>query len=407
MRYDVLLRIFPALVASMICLNTEAQTIKAGVLVVGASSGGYAAAIQSAHSGVKTILLDTARLTEPEVSTREALAGSGVFNAFVKRIEGVQRFSQRLDQPISREFALTIFKAWTDTVANLKVLRGRNIVQLEREGKTWRVILSDQGQVKCDALVDATENASVLIKSGGKYYTDSNQLNPVAYGDLRYRTSVAILPRVGIHPPVLPLKALTTSKENFFVTGNQEVGFSMSQGQAAGAAAAFCSFFKSRETKLNVRAIQNELINYGSDIFRFQDVALQDSNGLAIQTIGLTGILRGKKRGTVFCFMPDSAVSFDEIRDPVKEYYSRSQIWFLDNKGKNMSIGDLVSLIKFVAYRGKELDRELERGWVKSLKLSGRYDPGRGITRREFAVLVNSYMQPFKVNIDLSGRLKR
>ncbi len=386
---------------------TVGQTIKAGVLVVGANSYGFSAAIQSAHSGVKTIMVDEGSISEVNIDAQEMTGGSGIIKTLIERIEKVQRFPVKKDQPIAPSFAATIFNAWADTVKNLTVLKSKKITRIERDGKYWKTTLSDNSLIRTEAVVDASKDYKTLMTANGKYYPDSNRLSDTAYKDKRFRTGVAIINKSSVKPSTYPLKALTSSKDNFFVCGNRQLGFNMTQAQAAGAAAAFCSFFKTDQRKLNVRTIQNELTNYGARLLSFDDIGSTDAHFIAIQSMGLTGLLKGASGASEFLYMPDSTVSTTEIRDTMKEYFSRSQIWFLDKSSSRMTVKDLLSLIKFVAYRGKELDSEVAKAWNSTLKLSGVFSQDLVLTRRQFAVLLNTYIQPFKVSVDLDGKLKR
>jgi hypothetical protein len=201
--------------------------------------------------------------------------------------------------------------------------------------------------------------------------------------------------------------------QNFILAGrlpvaktSEAVGpATMTVGQAAGASAAFCSFFKTTSNNLGVRTIQAELFLYKSWLVPFTDIAYADSNFAAIQRIGVTGLLKGKTVAGKLLFQPDSMVSADDIRVPMREFYSRSQIWFADHKLDRFTIEDVLSLIKFNASRGEELNAEVEKAWKKSFRFNSEFDLKRLVTRREFAVLADAYLKPFNVRADLRGNL--
>jgi hypothetical protein len=100
-----------------------------------------------------------------------------------------------------------------------------------------------------------------------------------------------------------------------------------------------------------------------------------------------------------------STVSTEELRLPMREFYSRSQIWFADHDAEAMTIEDAISLFMFTAARGEELKREIEQGWKESFKFSSEFDLKRQISRGEFAVLADRYLQPFNVRVDFAGNL--
>lgn len=383
------------------------QTIKTGVLVVGAGPAGLSAAIQSAHSGVKTLLIDRGTIESVMLAPEDRVFRTGMYATFIKRVEAAQKYPVTKNQTFSPAFAATIFRAWTDTVKNLTVMKKVAVNSIRKEGKSWEVILSNKREIKADVIVDAASDNSIsALVSPGAADAKIAPADSVPYASKKYRTGVAVLSESG-WPVTLPAQTLISDTENFVLTGNKQTSSNLYTGQAAGALSAYCSFFKKTTKDLNVRLIQSELMGFGANLMRLDDIAENDSNALAIQSVALTGILKGKASEGKFCFMPDSTVSSEEIKLPVKEYYSRSQIWFLDNKADKLTLKDALSLIKFTASRGEELNREVEKAWNTSFKLRGKFDLAKPVTRRELAVLFNAYLKPFNVFVDISGELKR
>ncbi|WP_374165972.1 FAD-dependent oxidoreductase [Arcticibacter sp. MXS-1] len=381
------------------------QTVKTDVLVVGATPAGLAAAIQSAHSGVKTLLIDNGNFEELRLSAEEAKVRSGIYAQFIRRVEIAQKFAYNDNQKLSPAFVASIFKAWADTVKNLTISAKTNVNNIRKDGKIWSAELSGKRTVKADVVVDASENEYVSAMAAVK--RASGLPDSIPYHTKKYRTGIALIPSGQVFPATLPLVNLTGDPENFLFSSASGAVAGTATGQAAGAAAAYCAFFKTTSKKLNVRVIQSELLSFGAHLLAFDDIARKDSNAAAIQSIALTGILKGKMVGGKLLFLPDSSVSTAEIVSPVKEYFTRSQIWFLDNSAERLTLKGVLNLIKFVASRGEELNREVEKGWTSSLKLPGKFDAQRVATRREFAVLFNAYVKPFSVAVDLDGNLKR
>lgn len=383
--------------------------VKTGVLVVGYTPAGISAAIQSAHSGVKTVLADPGEFESLSLTDDDKKIFSGTYELFTKRVEGAQKYPVTPTQVFSPSFTGLIFKAWADTVKNLSLMKKASVKSIKKEGKNWLLVLSNKKEVKADVVIDATNDGYVATLAGVKFSTPARDASAgdAVYSSNIYRTGVAILNRVGFQPATLPLKDLISATENFIVPGNRIYPPTLAIGQAAGATGAYCSFFKTSTQKLNVRLIQSELIGYKSRLIHFDDVTDRDSNIVQIESVALTGILKGKMIGGKFCFLPDSSVSSEEIKLPVKELYSRSQIWFLDNHSSGLTLKEVLSLMKFTASRGDELNREVEKGWRSSLKLPGKFDLNRPVTRRELAVLFAVYLKPFNVMIDMEGNLKR
>lgn len=384
-----------------------AQKLKGGVAVFGTGPGAYAAAIQSAHSGVKTILIDEKNFTSLNLTAADTIYRKGVYANFLKRADSLKKKPEFAGKTIlSPEFAAKVFKSWADTVKNLTLLSGAIVKEIKRDGKNWEIEFKDKRFLKANVIVDVS-GTGVIQKLAGVKSTSAAPVAAGAYVNKLYRTGVVALPESNILPNTLPLSALTDANtENFISLGKGNVPSTILAGQAAGAAAAYCSFFNTTTKSLNVRLIQAELLSYKSQLVKFTDIALADSNSLSIQRIAVTGILKGKMSGADFLFMPDSTVTINDIKAPVREYYSRSQIWFLDKKTENLTVGDAIGLIKFTANRGDELNKEIEKSWNASLRLKGKFELKRLITRREFAVLVDTYMKPFDRTVDMTGNLK-
>lgn len=391
---------------ALLCLlygyNSFAQKIKAGVAVFGTSPAGIAAAIQSAHSGVETVLIDQGTFDLVNLTPEDKVYKIGIYKQFLQRVDSVQKNSNvKNNESLIPAYAATLFKGWTDTVKNLTVIKKAVVREIKRDGKNWEISFTDRRELKALAIVDATTGSQIARKAG--ISPKKSATNRTIYSDKIYRTSVAIPGTQASHLPVSELFA--DSVENFLLFG-ENVSPTLLTGQAAGAAAAYCAFFDVTNEKLDIRKTQAELIAFNSQFIRFDDISISDSIALSIQKIAVTGVLKGRPIGTKLLFNPDSTVSSEEIRLPLKEYYTRSQIWFLDNKTDKITLKDALSLIKFTANRGKELDKEVEKGWNTSLKLSGKFDMNKVLTRKELARLFDLYLKPFDRAIDLKGNLK-
>lgn len=382
------------------------QTLKPGVLVIGASAAGVSAAIQSAHSGVKTVLVyEGDLLNQITIGREERERPSGVLKDLLDKMETLQKYPLKSSQPLTPAYISSVLKSWTDTIKNLTILSNTSIASIKKSGKGWEVS-TPKNLIKTDVLIDASADRSFAKKAAIKdtlaRYPDS-----VSYRSTFYRTSVAIPEKRISFPAVLPAISFLSASGNLVYAApfGQELTFS--SGQAAGALASYCAFFKTNTDNLNLRVIQSELMTYRLNLIDFDDIASNDSNRVSFQQMALTGIIKGKAGDGKFLLMPDSAISTEDIRLPVKEYYSRSQIWFLDNRSDKITMEQLLSLIKFSAQRGAELNKEIEKGWKTSFKLPGKYEIHRPVTRREFCVLFNTYLRPFDVTINKRGVLKR
>lgn len=399
-----MIKTFLGLVLAFLALSASAQNLKTGVLVVGSGPAAYSAAIQSAHSGVKTILLDAGALDQFQFNTFDRKYKIGVYADFVNRVDSLQKFPLKDSHTLTTSFTAQVFKTWTDTIKNLSVLKNQSVRSLKRSGKSWEVILSDR-EVRADVIVDATAEKRIAGMAGTNLKKQESMAT--IYANKLFRTSVGLLANNDeqIQPLVLAT-LLDPATENIVLAS--PIGFpnTMISAQAAGAVAAYCVFFKTSTNKVNVRLIQSELLTYKSQLFKFADIVESDSSITAFQHISVTGILKGKYLDRKLYFMPDSTVSTEDLRLPLREYYSRSQIWFLDNKANELTIKGALSLIKFLASRGQELDTEVEKAWTSRFRLKGKFDLERKITRRELVMLLDAYLEPFTVAVDLVGNVK-
>ncbi|MGI4804839.1 MAG: FAD-dependent oxidoreductase, partial [Janthinobacterium lividum] len=70
----------------------------------------------------------------------------------------------------------------------------------------------------------------------------------------------------------------------------------MTLGQGIGTIAAYCAFFKTSTKTLKIRLIQNEILSYHGYLMPFTDVPQNDPQFIAIQKIGVTGLLQGVQK---------------------------------------------------------------------------------------------------------------
>jgi hypothetical protein len=155
--------------------------------------------------------------------------------------------------------------------------------------------------------------------------------------------------------------------------------------------------------------VQTELLTFDAQLIPLSDVKVNDPNFPAFQRMALSGLLKPviTKEGdhNVIKFDTLGTLSSEQLRAPMKEFYSRSQLWFADNKKDVMTIEDAISLFMFTATRGDELKKEIEEGWKESFKFNSTFDLKRQITRKEFAILADQYLLPFKTRVDFAGNL--
>lgn len=397
-----------------------AQTIKTDVTVVGGSPAGISAGVQAARSGVKTLILEEGNSLSASFTAADLLALERIRDHYIYLRNATSGQTDSVKRPAVLPGDTALAKRMTDTIKNLTVMLNNSIRKIEKDGKGWEIKLQNGRTIKTDVVIDATRTHSLAqllkIETAKTVIQVNNWLNTPASTPRMFRTTFASGMKTGSGKSgryLIPAATLMPAGfENIFLVPNEVDQLHpepMLAGQAAGAAAAFCAYFKTTSKNLNVRVTQGELLAYDARLIPYSDIEFSDRHAVALQHIGLTGILKAKTtlrdNMEVFEFDTAGTVSTDELRLPMKEYYSRSQIWFPDRKKDSLSIEDAVNLMMFIATRGEELRREIEAGWKSSFKFSGIYDPKRAINRREFAVLTDAYLQPFNRRIDLSGNL--
>ncbi|MFM6954359.1 MAG: hypothetical protein ACKOWL_05175 [Sphingobacteriaceae bacterium] len=379
-----------------------AQKLRTNVCVYGNTTAALAAGIQSARSGVQTLLIsDSNSWIEPaSLGDWEKLNPASALGVeFLKKYTTLE-----IHKELKADSLLQSIEALVDTVKNLKRINASTIEKIKESGKGWELSLKSGQKIKTLILVDGDKNQVVLKQlglrpqAGAAIAFDVN--NPLT------RTSVAIL---GTNH-ILPLQALVVDKQANIIsiptTGT--VLAQLNAGQAAGATAAYCAFFKTTTEHLNVRAIQSELLTYKATLLPFGDVHQADSNFIAVEHVALTGLLASgiRQKGDTSLWMGNQSLNANELKTPMKKLYSRSQIWFADHANiGDLTIGEAIGLITYTATRGKELKAEIESGWKSTLKLSGTFDEKRKISRSEFSVLLEAYLQPFATQVDLQGEL--
>ncbi|GAB2974697.1 hypothetical protein GCM10027049_06270 [Mucilaginibacter puniceus] len=434
-----------------------AQTIKTDVLVIGGTLSGVAAAVQSARSKVKTTLI----MPGPSINMGMTLAipkdmlkslpdisnykyiietnrnlASGIWGEFRDRVrtfyKTIPGYDTTYSAPISFEeyTGAAILKSIADTVKNLTVKVNTTFTTIKKDGTGWEVSVTVNGKnniIKAKVVVDATYDAEVVTKVGAvrpQYFEPYRDRS-----DELYRTSIAvgdygIPPRTNEHTDFtttkfggydIPMKyVIVNNADNLLITEivmpnlsrTDYVPIQLTLGQGVGCIAAYCAFFKTTTKNLNVRIIQQELLDFKGFLMPYADVKQDNKYVRAIQQIGATGILNRIFKRFDMVFMPDTTVTTAEIKPVLNEIYSRAFIWFdKENPAELFTVGNTLSLIsEFTLTDPKTLQATLQKDWQAKYGFIN-FDTDRPITRLEFAVLVNQYLNPFARKIDLEGNM--
>ena len=384
------------------------QKVKTGVLVIGNGNSALGAGFQSAISGVKTILLmENKNFELAEVHPIDKNLPSGLEAEFLKRMKKAKGIKDTAKVYVDQTSANAVIKTWADSTKNLTIIRTSEWSKLKRAGAGWSIQLSDGRTVRAAVLVHADASGRVNEALLLPKMKDS-QWKPLNYKDNLYRTSVSSGFSISNSSSnVLSLyDLLIPGQENLVVLNPEEQ--SIAAGQSAGATAAYAAFFDLKTSQANLKKIQGELISYKLSLLPFKDVVATDSNWKAIQFIGLSGFLKGDLSSGGIAFGSDKSVSTEEIKEPVKEYFYKAQIWFDDYKAAQMTLSSTLDLVSKIGNKSPENTfNEVKKKWKTTYKFTTEFEPSRNITRREFAVLVYEYLNPFNVNVDSKGRVVR
>ncbi len=125
--------------------------------------------------------------------------------------------------------------------------------------------------------------------------------------------------------------------------------------------------------------------------------------------VGITGIMKAEIKQNRAYFNPEKEVTYNEIKEPIKEYYYKAQIWFDDHQNIPINLENTISLVCYVGNKSVDATKaELQKKWNKNYRFSSNYDLKKVLSRREFAVIINEYLKPFDVvNVDKTGRVIR
>ena len=137
------------------------------------------------------------------------------------------------------------------------------------------------------------------------------------------------------------------------------------------------------------------------------DPSEQDSAYKPIQQILISGLLKlDFEKGL---FHPNGFVSAEEIKPTMAELYTRSKLWYIENKtSAALTVESTISLISLIGSREIiDITRELSDKWNKKYGFASTFDLQRKLTRKEFAVVINDYLKPYKVRVDFNGNFLR
>ncbi|WP_443945258.1 hypothetical protein ACJVDH_20425 [Pedobacter sp. AW1-32] len=379
-----------------------AQTIKTDLLILGNGNSAFAAGIQAAESGVKALVLT--QKDGFDIHELEKINDNGILKAFEKQARKSLKIADSVSLPeMNKQRINAILSDWSDSSKLFKVINNLPFTELKRSGSGWELRLSKDRKIRAKALIFAAAQSAQFLSSLELADLKPIKKTSVDYKNNIYRTSVGAFS--GTASVVSLYDLFIPAQENLLYI--DPVDFQI--GQSAGAVAAYSAFFKVKISEVNLKRVQGELLSFKSSLFPIEDIRPIDSNWLAIQKICLTGVLKCEEKSQNLFFNPDLPVNYAEIKQPIKDYYYKAQIWFDDHQDVPINLENAISMVCYVGNKSVEATKtELEKKWQKAYKFHSVFDLKKTLTRREFAVIANEYLKPFDiVNVDKTGKVLR
>jgi hypothetical protein len=163
-------------------------------------------------------------------------------------------------------------------------------------------------------------------------------------------------------------------------------------GQAAGVLAALGVKNNVQLSKINIREVQNALLQSNAYIMPFFDAPVSDSDFKAVQRLGVLGIVKGEgipyKWANQTWFYPDKVVSQYEFVNGLRPYY-QSLFQRYDASGDPLTLQYFYEIL-------------LSIGFEKSVAVKNMKGD-TPISRRQLARLIDTYLTLFTTPIDLNG----
>lgn len=203
----------------------------------------------------------------------------------------------------------------------------------------------------------------------------------------------------------------------------------MQLGQAAGAAAALCIKYSIQPREINIRELQQTLLNADLWLMPFLDTRPEDWYFEAAQRIGLCGLLKGegkaKEWSNEFWFHPEKAITMKEAKEAlqasaprtvsafnykqtgVNRILNRAEVIailysFLDNPKNKSSITNPYEDIDTSAAEFEAIQYFVAEGLTRPWANSRQFNPKQEMSRGIFAYLLDRLFHPFSQKLLLN-----
>mgnify|MGYP005811103533 CR=1 FL=1 len=218
----------------------------------------------------------------------------------------------------------------------------------------------------------------------------------------------------------VPLGSLVPKGSTHLVVAEKSIGVSnivngasrlqpvvLGIGQAAGALAATAILDKVDLQKVEVRKVQQHLLDQGAYIMPYIDVKPDHPHFQSIQRVGATGIVRGSgvpyKWANQTWFYPNREISQFELVAGLRPLYPQlGQYW--SASGDVLTPDGLLEILRLID--GKITKEAIADAWTQS-KLDSGFSHTNALNRCQTAVLLDALLDPFSIPVGLDGNVHK
>ncbi|MEM1121404.1 MAG: FAD-dependent oxidoreductase, partial [Bacteroidota bacterium] len=179
-------------------------------------------------------------------------------------------------------------------------------------------------------------------------------------------------------------------------------------GQVAGLVGAIAAQSQQSPKDLNVRLVQQKILDFQGYLLPFIDVKPNHPHFQAIQKVAATGLLKGTgvpyKWANQTWFYPDSTILTADFYQNVKDYDGRFK-WKAPADETLTILTTIDLLFEWITAEYGELYGDKNKFTQKVEKEWGmkNFTINRPVTRAELAVLLDQYIHPFKRKVNMKG----
>jgi hypothetical protein len=165
-------------------------------------------------------------------------------------------------------------------------------------------------------------------------------------------------------------------------------------GQAAGTLAALSVQYNQNAREINIRKVQQTLLEAGAYLMPLVDINPTDKDFQAIQRVTASGILKVKgepyKWANRTWFYPDTTLTVKEFTEGLNAFESNIEV---SNDQSVLTMQKAAELL--ASYLKKDISGETQQLWES--RMSRKFEPKLNITKRELAILVDELIRPFEI----------